>query len=59
MIRLFIIYAIVLLLSVACCAAPYRGAPTPVPGLVEAEDYDTGGEGVAYHDVVRCLSSAL
>jgi hypothetical protein len=27
---------------------PYR--PHPVPGRVEAEDYDLGGEGVAYHD---------
>jgi hypothetical protein len=29
---------------------PYRGAPLPLPGVVEAEDYDRGGEGVAYHD---------
>ena len=29
---------------------PYGGSPWPVPGTVEAEDYDTGGEGVAYHD---------
>ena len=29
-------------------AAP--GAPSPVPGRIEAEDYDVGGEGVAYHD---------
>jgi hypothetical protein len=30
---------------------PYRGTPFSLPGNVEAEDYDTGGEGVAYHDV--------
>ena len=29
---------------------PYRGLPAPFPGRVEAEDYDHGGEGVAYHD---------
>ena len=28
--------------------APYR--PHPVPGRIEAEDYDVGGEGIAYHD---------
>ena len=29
---------------------PYGGSPWPVPGTIEAEDYDMGGEGVAYHD---------
>ena len=29
---------------------PYGGIPWTVPGILEAEDYDTGGEGVAYHD---------
>jgi beta-glucosidase len=30
---------------------PYPGPdPHPVPGKIEAEDYDGGGEGVAYHD---------
>ena len=30
---------------------PYPGpGPHPIPGKIEAEDYDTGGEGVAYHD---------
>ena len=28
--------------------APYNG-PHNVPGTIQAEDYDTGGEGVAYH----------
>ncbi len=27
---------------------PYK--PLPVPGRIQAEDYDLGGEGVAYHD---------
>ncbi|RPI00456.1 MAG: carbohydrate-binding protein [Calditrichaeota bacterium] len=30
--------------------APYGGAAWAVPGKMEAENYDTGGEGVAYHD---------
>ena len=30
---------------------PYPGPdPHPIPGTMEAEDYDAGGEGVAYHD---------
>lgn len=29
---------------------PYGGTPHPVPGTVQAENYDEGGEGVAYHD---------
>ena len=31
--------------------APYpNGTPWPVPGLIEAENYDNGVEGVTYHD---------
>jgi hypothetical protein len=29
---------------------PYGGTPWPIPGTIEAENYDLGGEGVAYHD---------
>lgn len=29
---------------------PYEGVAQVIPGVVEAERYDTGGEGVAYHD---------
>jgi endoglucanase len=29
---------------------PYEGKPQAIPGRVQAELYDTGGEGVAYHD---------
>lgn len=28
----------------------YSGTPISLPGIIEAEDYDKGGEGVAYHD---------
>jgi hypothetical protein len=29
---------------------PYGGTPWAIPGTIQAENYDTGGEGVAYHD---------
>src|SRR3954452_1495218 len=29
---------------------PYLGTAAAVPGTVQAESYDSGGEGVAYHD---------
>ncbi len=29
---------------------PYGGTPWAIPGTVQAENYDVGGEGVAYHD---------
>ena len=31
--------------------SPASRQPTSLPGRIEAEDFDTGGEGVAYHDV--------
>jgi len=30
--------------------APWGGAPARMPGKIEAEDFDLGGQGVAYHD---------
>ena len=32
--------------------SPYTGTPFAMPGRFEAEDFDKGGEGVAYHDNV-------
>ncbi|RYD24429.1 MAG: DUF642 domain-containing protein [Verrucomicrobiaceae bacterium] len=29
---------------------PYHGTPHPIPGAIQAEDFDLGGEGVAYSD---------
>lgn len=34
-----------------CGQAPFLGNPFVFPTRVQAEDYDSGGEGVAYHDV--------
>jgi len=31
-------------------STPYSGTPIALPGRLEAENYDKGGEGVAYHD---------
>ncbi|MBN1765314.1 MAG: glycoside hydrolase family 3 C-terminal domain-containing protein [Sedimentisphaerales bacterium] len=30
--------------------SPFYGSPSAIPGKIEAEDFDTGGEGAAYHD---------
>lgn len=30
--------------------SPYGGITRTIPGTIQAEDYDTGGEGYAYHD---------
>src|SRR4029077_18842783 len=36
----------------AALESPYQNASTgwPIPGKIEAENYDSGGEGLAYHD---------
>ena len=31
-------------------SSPYSGTPIPIPSTFEAENFDAGGEGVAYHD---------
>jgi hypothetical protein len=31
-------------------STPFRGVPSQVPGTIEVEDFDEGGEGIAYHD---------
>lgn len=31
--------------------SPYNGSAWTIPGKIEAENYDNGGEGVAYHDL--------
>ena len=30
---------------------PYTGVPKPIPGTIEVEDYDNGGQNIAYYDV--------
>jgi hypothetical protein len=31
-------------------STPFTGTPSSLPGVIQAEDYDLGGEGIAYHD---------
>src|SRR2546427_1811900 len=33
-------------------STPFTGTPFAIPGVFEAENFDRGGEGVAYHDNV-------
>jgi hypothetical protein len=35
----------------AGAATPHGGTPVILPGLIEAENFDDGGEGIAYHDL--------
>ena len=37
----------------ALASSPYTGTPFAIPGSFEAENFDRGGEGVAYHDNVK------
>jgi hypothetical protein len=30
--------------------SPFSGSPAPIPGQIDAANFDNGGEGVAYHD---------
>lgn len=39
--------------------SPYGGNRWVIPGTIEAENYDTGGEGVAYHDTTSGNAGAL
>src|SRR5437660_1184985 len=40
-------------IRVTAARGPYSGTPIALPGSIEAEDFDLGGEGVAYHDNVK------
>lgn len=40
-------------------ATPYGGSPAAIPGSVEAERFDNGGEGVGYHDTTSGNSGGL
>jgi beta-glucanase (GH16 family) len=35
---------------VAVTQSPYKGSPIAIPGVVELEDYDFGGQGVAFNE---------
>jgi hypothetical protein len=37
-------------------STPFGGTPRSLPGVVQAEDFDEGGEGLAYHDTTPANS---
>jgi hypothetical protein len=43
----------------SAASTPFSGTPMALPGKVEAENYDKGGEGVAYHDTTSGNSTGL
>jgi hypothetical protein len=36
--------------TLATAESPYGGSPWPIPGIIQAENYDIGGQGIAYND---------
>ena len=39
-------------LTIACVSqSPYGGTPWPIPGVIQAENYDLGGQDIAYNDL--------
>jgi hypothetical protein len=38
---------------------PYGGTPVSLPGTIQLENYDVGGEGVAYHDTTSGNTGAV
>ncbi len=40
-------------------STPYNGAATAIPGVVEMEQFDNGGEGIAYHDTTAGNSGGV
>lgn len=44
-------WVLVLRLAGGGSQAPYGGTPRAIPGTIQIEDFDTGGEGVAYRDL--------
>src|SRR4029079_8411435 len=39
------------LYEVSSVQSPFGGTPWAIPGTIQAENFDNGGEGVAYHDL--------
>jgi hypothetical protein len=43
----------------ALASTPYSGTPVALPGTIQAENYDRGGEGTAYHDTTSGNSGSV
>jgi len=48
--RLIVGLALLAIAGIANASTPYTGTPIAIPGTIETENYDLGGEGDAYHD---------
>ncbi len=46
----FFILSLASIATVSAQQGPYYGTPFPLPGTLQAQDFDYGGESVAYHD---------
>jgi len=42
--------AVDITVGAGCGQAPFLGSPFVLPTIIQAEDFDIGGEGIAYHD---------
>ena len=55
--RVFVVSALSVLLMLesgsSAAETPFSGSPIPIPGTVEAENFNKGGEGIAYHDTTK------
>lgn len=47
-----------ILLGAAFAGEPLGGGPRRIPGVIEAEDFDAGDAGVAYHDLTEANQGA-
>lgn len=52
------LFLTLLLLAEGLAGEPYRGGPRRIPGVIEAEDFDAGDAGVAYHDLTAANHGA-
>lgn len=41
---------LLLTINIPAAQLPYNGSPLTIPGKIEAEEYDKGGQGIAYND---------
>ena len=45
-----IAFILIFLEQLVAQQTPFSGSPIEIPGKIEAENFDNGGEGIAYHD---------
>ncbi len=47
---IFLVFAVAVISCVSYKGKPFPGAPQEIPGRVQCEFYDLGGEGISFHD---------